>query len=271
MVHDLTTGDPRTPGEAGAPQPPKYRVAVVTGAGSGIGSATARRLHREGAAVACLDRDVTALNEMRDDNAHDRWRTYPVDVADSAAVFQTIGEVIRDLGRIDILVTAAGVDQCDTVVDTTLEQWRTIISVDLDGVFYACKAVLPAMIEQQVGSIITLSSAIGSVGYRQRSAYCAAKAGVENLTRAIALDYGGQGVRANCVAPGLIDTPLIRGGKVGGDADPTAMQDMVSRHHAIPRIGRADEVAAAICFLAGPDSSFITGAIVPVDAGWTAQ
>jgi meso-butanediol dehydrogenase / (S,S)-butanediol dehydrogenase / diacetyl reductase len=118
---------------------------------------------------------------------------------------------------------------------------------------------------------VTISSAIGTVGERNRSAYCAAKAGVENLTRAMALDHGRAGVRANCVAPGLIDTPLIRNGKVGGADDPGAMQAMVDRHHALGRIGQPSEVAAAIAFLASDDASFITGAVLPVDAGWTAQ
>jgi meso-butanediol dehydrogenase/(S,S)-butanediol dehydrogenase/diacetyl reductase len=120
------------------------------------------------------------------------------------------------------------------------------------------------------GAIVTISSAIGTVGERNRSAYCAAKSGVENLTRAMALDHGRDGIRANCVAPGLIDTPLIRGGKVGGGANPAALQAMVDVHHAIPRIGQPEEVAAAIAFLASDDASFITGAILPVDAGWTA-
>jgi meso-butanediol dehydrogenase/(S,S)-butanediol dehydrogenase/diacetyl reductase len=245
------------------------RVAFITGGASGIGWATARRLHDEGATVVLYDRNRAALDEAVA-GFGSRAVGIAGDVADSEQVAAAITGTAGDLGRLDVLVTAAGVDQCDTVPNTTLDEWRTIMDVDLDGVFYACRSALPLFVEQGRGAIVTVSSAIGTVGERNRSAYCAAKSGVENLTRAMALDHGGQGVRANCVAPGLIDTPLIRGGKVAGDADPGMMDRMVAAHHAIPRIGRPDEVAAAIAFLASDDASFITGVILPVDAGWIA-
>lgn len=242
------------------------RVAFITGGASGIGLATARRFSDEGASVVLYDRNESALDDAVG-ALGDRARAIVGDVADAEQVAAAISTVATDLGRLDVLVTAAGVDQCDTVPDTTIAQWRTIIDVDLDGVFFACRAALPLFIGQGSGAIVTLSSAIGTVGERNRSAYCAAKSGVENLTRAMALDHGPQGVRANCVAPGLIDTPLIRGGKVGGDADPSMMDRMVAAHHAIPRIGRPEEVAAAIAFLASDDASFITASTFLVDGG----
>jgi meso-butanediol dehydrogenase/(S,S)-butanediol dehydrogenase/diacetyl reductase len=182
---------------------------------------------------------------------------------------EAVRTTVDRFGRLDVVVPAAGVDQCDTVPKTTLEEWRRVIDVDLNGVFYLCREAIPVFEAQGKGAIVTISSAIGTVGETKRSAYCAAKAGVENLTRAMALDHGPAGVRANCVAPGLIDTPLIRGGKVSTGAN-GGMDAMVAAHHAIPRIGRADEVAAAIAFLASDDASFITGTILAVDAGWTA-
>jgi meso-butanediol dehydrogenase/(S,S)-butanediol dehydrogenase/diacetyl reductase len=240
------------------------RHALITGAASGIGLATARRLAEEGCRVSGLDAE----------HSHDESGFVSfvcVDVADPDAIVESVATAREAGGPIDILVTAAGIDRCDTVPGTPIDEWRRLIDVDLNGVYFIAHAVLPQMIDARSGVIVTVSSAIGSVGHWNRSAYCAAKAGVENLTRAMALDHGAQGIRVNCVAPGLIDTPLIRGGKVGGEAQPEAMQGLVDRFHAIPRIGQPDEVAAAICFLASDDASFITGAILPVDAGWTAH
>lgn len=241
------------------------KVALITGAASGIGAASARRLAAEGAQVIICDRNGTAAQQLAD--GLNTARAFELDVTDLERTL----EVVDGLERVDVLVSAAGVDVCDTVPNTSPEEWRTILDVDLTGVYNSCRAVLPRFVAQGAGAIVTISSAIGTVGERNRSAYCAAKAGVENLTRAMALDHGRDGVRANCVAPGLIDTPLIRNGKVGGEDDPGAMQAMVDRHHALGRIGQPSEVAAAIAFLASDDASFITGAVLPVDAGWTAQ
>lgn len=242
----------------------KGKVALITGGASGIGAATARRIADEGGTVVICDRNGPAAKELATEVG---GRGYELDVTD---LERTLA-VVEAVGDVHVLVSAAGVDVCDTVPNTSPDEWRTILDVDLTGVYNSCRAVLPRFVAQGGGAIVTISSAIGTVGERNRSAYCAAKAGVENLTRAMALDHGPTGVRANCVAPGLIDTPLIRNGKVSGADDPGAMQAMVDRHHALGRIGQPSEVAAAIAFLASDDASFITGAILPVDAGWTAQ
>jgi meso-butanediol dehydrogenase/(S,S)-butanediol dehydrogenase/diacetyl reductase len=244
------------------------KVALITGGASGIGAATARRIAAEGGTVVVCDRDGTAASALGKELG---GRGYELDVTDPDRTEEVVGAVTAELGGVHVLVSAAGVDVCDTVPNTAPEQWQTILDVDLTGVYHSCRAVLPGFLTQGGGAIVTISSAIGTVGERNRSAYCAAKAGVENLTRAMALDHGPGGVRANCVAPGLIDTPLIRNGKVGGADDPDAMRAMVERHHALGRIGQPEEVAAAIAFLASDDASFITGAVLPVDAGWTAQ
>src|SRR5512146_490906 len=151
------------------------RVALITGAASGIGLATARRLHAEGAAVILLDRNDELLTSAATELG-DRAEAVTCDVADHAGIAAVITDVGARYGRLDVLVAAAGVDQCDTVPGTTIEQWRTIIDVDLDGVFYACRAAIPVMAARGGGAIVTISSAIGTVGERNRSAYCAAKA-----------------------------------------------------------------------------------------------
>jgi meso-butanediol dehydrogenase/(S,S)-butanediol dehydrogenase/diacetyl reductase len=240
------------------------KVALITGAASGIGAATARRITAEGGQVIICDRDGAAAVALAAELGGQGFELDVTDLDRTLAVVEAVGEV-------HVLVSAAGVDVCDTVPNTSPDEWRTILDVDLTGVYNSCRAVLPGFLARGSGAIVTISSAIGTVGERNRSAYCAAKAGVENLTRAMALDHGRDGVRANCVAPGLIDTPLIRNGKVGGEDDPDAMQAMVDRHHALGRIGQPAEVAAAIAFLASDDASFVTGAVLPVDAGWTAQ
>jgi NAD(P)-dependent dehydrogenase (short-subunit alcohol dehydrogenase family) len=247
------------------------KVALITGAASGIGAATARRIAAEGGTVVLCDRDGAAAQQVAADLLAAHHHAYQLDVTDLDRTQEVIDTVVDAFGAVHVLVSAAGVDVCDTVPNTSPDEWRTILDVDLTGVYNSCRAVLPRFVAQGSGSIVTISSAIGTVGERNRSAYCAAKAGVENLTRAMALDHGPAGVRANCVAPGLIDTPLIRNGKVGGEDDPGAMQAMVDRHHALGRIGQPSEVASAIAFLASDDASFITGAVLPVDAGWTAQ
>jgi NAD(P)-dependent dehydrogenase (short-subunit alcohol dehydrogenase family) len=249
----------------------KGKVALITGAASGIGAATARRIAAEGGTVVLCDRDGAAAQQVAADLDAAHHHAYQLDVTDLDRTQEVIDTVVDAFGGVHVLVSAAGVDVCDTVPNTSPDEWRTILDVDLTGVYNSCRAVLPRFVAQGSGSIVTISSAIGTVGERNRSAYCAAKAGVENLTRAMALDHGPAGVRANCVAPGLIDTPLIRNGKVGGEDDPGAMQAMVDRHHALGRIGQPSEVASAIAFLASDDASFITGAVLPVDAGWTAQ
>jgi 2-dehydro-3-deoxy-L-rhamnonate dehydrogenase (NAD+) len=227
------------------------RCALVTGGASGIGRATALRLERSGAGVAVLDRDVEGLEGL----------AVAADISDSGKVTAAVEHVERELGRIDILVNAAGVAGASIhTVDTSDEEWRHVMAVNADGTFYACRAVIPGMVDRGYGRIVLVASIAGKEGNPMAPAYSASKAAVIALAKVLGKDLARTGVLVNCVAPAVIETPMIEG------LSKEHLEYMVER---IPvgRIGTPEEVAALICWLASDECSFSTGTTYDISGG----
>ena len=236
------------------------KVAMVTGAASGIGRATSLTLAREGAAVMCADINIEGAQETADAIAADGGTAAAVElnVTDEEAVQAALAATVEQLGALHILVNDAG-------ISGRMHEYHDVIDVNLNGVYY-CMKYGAALIEQHGGgSIVSLSSIMGLVG-GSAPGYTASKHGVLGLTRNYALMYGGRGVRVNCVNPGYIETPMTELML----SDEARREDAVGLHP-IGRLGKAEDVANAILFLASDDASFITGVALPVDGGYTAQ
>lgn len=241
------------------------RAAIVTGGASGIGAATVRRLAAAGANVLICDLNEEAGAAL----AHEvgggaRFRQ--VDVADPAQLEAMVVEADTAYGRLDILVNNAGIGSFGETPDMAPETWRQVMAVDLDAIFHACRFAIPLMKRGGGGAIVNTASISGLAGDYGFSAYNAAKAGVINYTRTLAIDHAKDNIRVNALCPGLIDTPLTAGLK--------AIQGL-ERHWTglIPmgRAGRPDEMAAVIQFLASDEASYVTGSIVVADGGVTAH
>lgn len=245
------------------------QVCIVTGAASGIGKAIAARFLHEGARVALFDRDdktlAGAAAELKQHK--NEFITIVGSVDDSAGVAKAVTTVLDKWSKIDTLVTAAAHSVGGNVTATSEEDWDQVMSVNIKGTFLWCKAVLPSFIERKRGSIITLASQLALTGGRGNASYVASKGAVISLTRSLALDYAQAGVRANALVPAAIETPLLRR-SFARQADPAAVESRSLQRHPMGRFGQASEVAAAAVFLASDESSFTTGAILPVDGGW---
>ncbi len=226
------------------------RTALVTGGASGIGAATAARLRASGAEVAVFDREAV-----------EGYVSVTGDIASSADVNAAVAQVEPDLGRIDVLVNSAGVPgESLRTVDVSDEEWQRVFGINANGSFYMCRAVLPGMVERGYGRIVLVASIAGKEGNPMAAAYSASKAAVIAMTKSIGKDVAGTGVLVNCIAPAVIETPILAG------LSQDHVDYMVER---IPlgRMGRADEVAALICFLASEELSFSTGAAYDVSGG----
>lgn len=246
------------------------KVAIITGGASGIGRACALLFAREGAKVVAGDIDIAQGDEtIQRLRAEGHEAIFvPTDVTKARQAEALVKEGMRAFGGVQVAVFCAGIIRNGTVVDTTEEDWDEVINVNLKGIFLCAKCVIPPMIAGGGGSIINTSSAAGLVGAPNQCAYDAAKAGVINLSRQMALDFAKFNIRVNCLVPGGIDTPMSRAAIARRHAQ---FEDVAGAWGALKRFGTADEVARVALFLASDESSYMTGAPVIVDGGYTAQ
>jgi NAD(P)-dependent dehydrogenase (short-subunit alcohol dehydrogenase family) len=238
------------------------RTALITGAASGIGAACARRFAQEGARIAGLDVQKPAAGAMPAGSSF-----FEADVRDEAAVAAAVSSAREQLGSIDVLVNAAGVSGIGMAHQLAVEEFDRVMDINLKGSFLVSKHVLAAMLEQGSGSIIHLASIEGLEGINSQLAYNASKGGVVLMTKNMAIDYAPQGIRVNCLCPGMIETPMTEMLRTEGLRE---VREQMRRFHAMGRFGQPEEVAAAALFLASDDASFVTGAALTVDGGFTA-
>lgn len=244
------------------------KVAVVTGGASGMGAAIARELSSRGADVVIVD-----LNHELAEEVSARINAMPPitgDVSDSEFCGRAIKRVVQTCSRIDVLFNCAGIIVRADAIGTTDEDWQRILNVNINGVFYMSRAAVRHMQEQRSGAIVNFGSIWGDVGATGVVAYCATKGAVHQITRAMALDHVDDGIRINAVSPGEVNTPMLAYGR---SSPPTAeeLQNLANETVPMRRLAEPAEIAKVAVFLASEEASYMTGAVVPVDAGYTAR
>jgi NAD(P)-dependent dehydrogenase (short-subunit alcohol dehydrogenase family) len=246
------------------------RSAIITGASTGIGRAAALIFAAEGAKLTLLARSEKGeevAGQARKLGAEAKF--VKADVSKAAHWDKAVKSAIKDYGRIDVLYNNAGIGMYRPFLETTEEDWDAVIDNDLKSVYLGCKHVIPEMLKQGGGVIINTASEIGISGARNYAAYCAAKGGVVQITRALAIEFGEKNIRVNCLCPGVTDTPMLAQG-INRAKDPAARRRSLEQDVPLKRLGQPEEIARGALFLASDDSSFMNGATLVIDGGATA-
>jgi NAD(P)-dependent dehydrogenase (short-subunit alcohol dehydrogenase family) len=244
----------------------KGRVAVVTGAASGLGLAIAQRLAAVGHRVALLDLDGAAADRAAEGLGVTGAPAMgvAVDVADRPAVDDALADVRRELGPVEILVTSAGLDGFAKFTEITVAQWDRMLAVNLTGVFHCVQAAVPDMLDAGWGRIVTISSSSAQSGARRMAHYVASKGGVIGLTKALAAEFGPHGITVNTIPPGSVETPMTRRAQASGNLPST---DVLEKMIPVRRAGTPDDVAAACAFLCSDDAGYLTGQQINLNGG----
>lgn len=242
------------------------KVALITGAASGIGRATAQRLAEEGATLFLADIDIEGLKlTVATLPENTRVHSESLDVSSPDACRRIVAQAADHFGRLDVLCNIAGIPMFKHLADITEDDWSRIVSINLTGVFFLCQAAMPELIKTG-GNIINMSSSAGRTGQAYNSAYCATKGAVLMLSKALAVEFAGQGVRVNAVCPGAVETPLAASFELPEGSDPALFQ----RLFPLMDVSKPEEIAAAIGYLASAEARFVTGAEFAIDGGQTA-
>ncbi len=249
------------------------KVALITGAASGIGKACARHLAREGATVVLTDREPAGEAVAAELGAPHRFHL--LDVTDEPGWDRVVGDTVAQLGRLDVLINSAGIGALGNVEQATVADFRRMYAVNVEGTFLGCRAAIGAMKQRGGGSIINLSSVAGLIGVPDLAGYCASKGAVRLLTKSIALHCAraGYNIRCNSLHPSFIDTPMVdaMAATMAGGRDPTKVRAQLEQAAPLGRLGHVDDVTHLVVYLASDESRFITGAELPVDGGLTAR
>lgn len=243
------------------------KVALVTGAASGIGRATAERLAAEGAAVFCTDVNGEGLEASVETirKTGGRAASSLCDVSSDTACDAAVESAVSEFQRLDVLCNVAGIGIYGHAAELTTEQWSAVIGVNLSGTFFSSRAALPHL-QATKGNIVNVASTAGLVGIAYAAAYCASKGGVVALTKSMAIEFAHEGVRVNCVCPGGVDTPLARGFRAPENARP----ELLRRMSLVPKVAEPAEIASAIAYLGSAEAAYVNGAAFAIDGGQVA-
>ncbi|WP_338593350.1 glucose 1-dehydrogenase [Bacillus safensis] len=248
------------------------KVVLITGGASGIGLAAVKLFLEHGAKVAVADINEDSGKQLVESLPHEHAAFFKTDITNEADCQKTVQSVLSQFGTIDVLINNAGIEIVSPIHEMTLEDWNHILQVNLTGVFLMSKHTLPHMLEEKSGSIINTGSVGGLVGWPDIPAYNATKGGVIQLTKSMAIDYAAHQIRVNCIAPGIIDTPLNEKSFLDNHSESLEfVKKEKAKVNPLLRLGKPEEIAGVMLFLASDLSSYMTGSVITADGGYTAR